>query len=147
MFVLCSKPFNKKRLLIMQCFRRLNFHSLTCGNPNAYYNHQCNQIKEIRTVIMKRPPSIVVPFIQAFNSLFARFQSIKSQELWPPPIISIPLPTDGQRYYDLFHPMISSMQSHHVVAEYGTRKYLAIPRIYSTTRNPFRKVTVPGIRM
>ena len=29
----------------MQCFRRLNFHSLTCGNPNAYYNHQCNQNK------------------------------------------------------------------------------------------------------
>ena len=33
--------------------------------------------EEIRTIIMKRPPSIVVPFIQAFNSLFARFQSIK----------------------------------------------------------------------
>ena len=29
----------------MQCFRRLNFHSLTCRNPNAYYNHQCNQNK------------------------------------------------------------------------------------------------------
>lgn len=29
----------------MQYFRRLNFHSLTCGNPNAYYNHQCNQNK------------------------------------------------------------------------------------------------------
>ena len=39
----------------------------------------------------------------------------------------------------LYRLLGGSMQSHHVVAEYGTRKYLAIPRIYSTTRNPFRK--------
>ena len=123
----------------MQCFRRLNFHSLTCGNPNAYYNHQCNQNKGNKNCYYETSTfnsSTIHPSIQF---TIARFQSIKSQELWPPPIISIPLPTDGQRYYDLFHPMISSMQSHHVVAEYGTRKYLAIPRIYSTTRNPFRK--------